>query len=295
MPKLIYECRGDRVAPTTAATTTPNPADAATTSTMPFDVPCPEEYECETMYNRCCRVEPTTTVSTTAPATSGAPGATTIGSGPTGTDSNAAGGGKSEKAQAQELAVILAFSISLGLLVVLVAIYYLRRHCKESTLCSGKGESASLGASETIGMKGLGERKNSVNDMIRDVTSGKAILQIGGLEDSSTSADNDDGNGNGRVPNKNAAELSGVVRDEFFTILAGLKKEQQRIKLLLESMQKRQEAKRTVEGKQKYDTIINDLSRILALFRQKKSEQKAPADGMQLLSWCDGMLQKFAS
>ena len=29
--------------------------------------------------------------------------------------------------------------------------------------------------------------------------------------------------------------------------------------------------------------------------RQKKTDQKAPADGMQLLAWCKDMLLKFAS
>ena len=288
VPKLIYECRGERVIPTTAATTTPNAADVvATTSTMPFDVPCPDELECEAVYNRCCRIQPTTT-STTAVLATTAPRATTVDASGPSAGSNAAG--TSGKAKSQELAVILAFSISLGLLVVLLAIYCLRRHCKENNMCRS-GESAALRETETVGMKTLGERKNSVNDMIRSVTSGKAILQIGGLEDSATADSTEDET----PPHKNAAELSGVVRDEFFATLARLKKDQQRIKLLLESMQKRQEAKRTVEGKQKYDTIIDDLSRILALFRQKKAEQKAPADGMQLLSWCSGMVEKFAS
>jgi len=290
VPKFVSECRGERAVPTTPAATTVG-ADETTTAavtTMPFDMPCPADYDCDAVYNRCCRVVATTATTSASAITSEPANGQDGGSNP-GEGTPDGSSGKTAKQNSTELAVILAFSISLGLLVLGAALYYLRKFCKTSTsaMCCN-GDSASLGG-ESMAMSKLGERRDSTKDMIRAVTSGAAVLKIGGLEDSGTADDEEP------VPDRSAAELTGVVRDEFFGILKDLKKDQQRIKLLLESMQKRQEAKRTVEGKQKYDTIIDDLTRILALFRQKKTDQKAPADGMQLLAWCKDMLLKFAS
>ena len=57
---------------------------------------------------------------------------------------------------------------------------------------------------------------------------------------------------------------------EFFQGLDGLKKQKKSFSVLLTEMQRRRGAKRTEEGKLKYDKIITDLSRILALLKQKK-------------------------
>jgi hypothetical protein len=275
-PKTNYECMGERVPPT--ATTEPplGPGDttteaAATTEEIDLDQPCPEDYDCDVKYNRCCRVTTSTTTTTTTPPSTAA--ITTTPSTTLSADSSRAG---------SELGVILAFSISAGVLLLLVLVYFGRQKMMTGKCRGEEGDATHAPYGDAVEM-------GSMNHAVAAAApTGPTIISIGGMEN--TSAEDTDDAPAPAAP----ASLSGVVAAEFLDALSKLKKDRNKIAMLLEGMQKRQEQKRTVDGKQKYDTIINDLSRMLAMLREKKQGNIVPpADGNELIAWTTNMLEQF--
>jgi len=87
--------------------------------------------------------------------------------------------------------------------------------------------------------------------------------------------------------------LKGIEAEEFFKWLAALKKHKATFSILLKEMTTRRDSQTTVTDRQRYTKVVTDLSRLLQLFKQKRSEMVAPTDGMVLLDWAEKTVNKF--
>lgn len=131
-----------------------------------------------------------------------------------------------------------------------------------------------------------------------------ALTNEGYVQESSTdasAADQEFSNIQGtlRRPAQPAAQsnplppLTGAMASEFFVGLDNLRKHRRALAVLLQEMERRRDLKQN-NDRQKYDKIIRDLTRILMLMKQKKTNRVAPGDGMQLLAWASRMVTQFS-
>lgn len=87
--------------------------------------------------------------------------------------------------------------------------------------------------------------------------------------------------------------LTGPEATEFFNWLNGLKKHKPTFVILLKEMTTRRDKQTTAFEREKYEKVVNDLTRLLQLLKQKKENRRAPSDGMQLLDWAQKTVDRF--
>lgn len=164
-----------------------------------------------------------------------------------------------------------------GLCMLVVFMYI----CKERCSCKGCCKSRKAKSEESVEMGDMKKSKKPPR---------KRVLSL----------DGDDGGGAGAAdteivvnPVMDDQYLTGPEATEFFAWLGNLKKHKPTFNILLKEMTNRRDAQTTVADREKYQKVVNDLNRILALFKQKKDNRQAPIDGMELLNWAQNTVDRF--
>lgn len=219
---------------------------------------------------------PTAAPSTPAPSrqpTTPAPSETPTTPSPTRVD-RAADGAASEDDAADDTKwiVIGALAGVTGLCMLVVFMYI----CKEQCSCKGCCKSEHKGE-ESVEM---GDMKTSPR---------KRVVSLDGDGGGASAADTE------MVVNPMMDDqyLTGPEATEFFAWLGNLKKHRPTFAVLRKEMTNRRDAQTTVADREKYQKVVNDLNRILSLFKQKKDNRHAPLDGMELLNWAQNTVDRF--
>lgn len=207
--------------------------------------------------------QPTTPSPTEAPTTPS----------PTGVNRAVDGAASSDDAADDTKWIVIGALAGVTGLCMLVVFMYI---CKEQCSCKGCCKSEDK-AEESVEM---GDMKKS---------SQKRVVSLDGDGGGASAADTE------MVVNPVMDDqyLTGPEATEFFAWLGNLKKHKPTFAVLLKEMTNRRDAQTTVADREKYQKVVNDLNRILSLFKQKKDNRQAPLDGMELLNWAQNTVDRF--
>eukprot|EP00039_Didymoeca_costata_P033420 m.42241 g.42241 ORF g.42241 m.42241 type:complete len:396 (-) comp9860_c0_seq3:104-1291(-) len=193
------------------------------------------------------------------------------------TSNSASNNEEDDGLQSITVIVIIVFAVSLGILILLCCVVYLR-------------DRGLYKHSQSADLPQVYYNQESPTRPRQAVT--RETILISPILD-----DEPKGNENTAKPQKVEPKievLEGAMALEFFNGLERLRKHRRAFAVLLQEMERRRNLKDSEQLKQKYNQIIRDLTRVLVLLKQKKLERVAPSDGMQLLAWASRMIDQFS-
>ncbi|EGD73103.1 hypothetical protein PTSG_04816 [Salpingoeca rosetta] len=98
------------------------------------------------------------------------------------------------------------------------------------------------------------------------------------------------------IDNMHTATLDASTAQHVFARLAEMRHDRALYFVLLKDMQRRQKKKAGQhQSTERYDRLIADLTIVLQLFQQSKSNRTFPVDCMRLLDWAQSTLDKYVS